>query len=106
MTEASGSDAEAYKTSRQATNKITYKITMIAQERCKQVIEDYNLCAKGRSISMLWACREKYNQSQDCVHQFLNDRTLDIVKRRWIDAGRPHKPDWDQLLEGLGPDMK
>lgn len=36
----------------------------------------------------------------------LNDRNLEIVKRKWVDAGRPQKPDWDQLLAGLGPDMK
>lgn len=66
---ASATEEEQYKASRQATNKMTYKITLIAQEHCKQLIDDYNACCKGRSISMLWACRDKYQKSQDCVHQ-------------------------------------
>eukprot|EP00955_Chlamydomonas_euryale_P042059 352199-Chlamydomonas_euryale.AAC.10 len=60
---------KAEKVSRQAMNKIVYKITMIAQEECAQAIEDFNLCAKGRAFSMLWACRGKYHSSQDCVHR-------------------------------------
>lgn len=66
---ASAASEEEYKASRQATNKMTYKITLIAQEHCKQLIDDYNACCKGRSVSMLWACRTKYQKSQDCVHQ-------------------------------------
>ena len=56
-------------TSTQASNKITYKITLIAEERCTALIGDFNACAKGRNFSMLWACKAKYNASQDCVHQ-------------------------------------
>ena len=26
---------------------------------------------------------------------------VDMVKRRWVDAGRPTSPDWSQLLAGL-----
>ena len=55
--------------STQASNKITYKITLKAQEYCATAIEDFNVCAKGRSLSMIWACRAKYRASQDCVHQ-------------------------------------
>jgi hypothetical protein len=26
---------------------------------------------------------------------------VDLVKRRWVDAGRPTMPDWKQLLAGI-----
>jgi hypothetical protein len=26
---------------------------------------------------------------------------VDVVKRRWVDAGRPTSPDWIELLEGI-----
>jgi hypothetical protein len=26
---------------------------------------------------------------------------VDLVKRRWVDAGRPTTPDWSQLLAGI-----
>ncbi len=68
-TDAPSTSQESYKISRQASNKITYKITLLAEQHCREAIEDYNLCAKGRGMSMLWACRGKYAQSQDCVHQ-------------------------------------
>lgn len=66
---SSGStDASSSKVSRQGSNKITYKISLMAQEYCADLIKDFNLCAKGRSVSMMWACRDKYHKSQDCVH--------------------------------------
>ena len=100
---ASSTSSDSLKVSRHASNKITYKITMIAEQECKQSIEDFNQCAKGRSFSMVWACKAKYKASQDCVHQYLNDTNVNLVIKRWIDEGRPKTPDWDKLLKGIGP---
>jgi hypothetical protein len=33
----------------------------------------------------------------------VNDANVETLKRRWVDAGRPTKPDWDALLEGVVP---
>lgn len=49
--------------------EITYKLTLIATEKCKSLIDDFNQCAKGRSFTMVWACKAKYNESQDCIHK-------------------------------------
>jgi hypothetical protein len=67
--EASSSGSGKTEVSRQATNKITYKITLIAEAACTDLIADFNNCAKGRSMSMVWACRKQYSASQDCIHQ-------------------------------------
>lgn len=26
---------------------------------------------------------------------------IDVVSKRWVDLGRPRKPDWSVLLEGM-----
>eukprot|EP00955_Chlamydomonas_euryale_P042058 352199-Chlamydomonas_euryale.AAC.9 len=31
----------------------------------------------------------------------VNDDNIDMVKRRWFDAGRPMAPNWDDLLKGI-----
>lgn len=33
----------------------------------------------------------------------VNQPNVDTLKRRWVEAGRPTKPDWDALLEGVVP---
>lgn len=103
VTHDEASTSESLKVSRHASNKITYKITAIAEQECKQSIEEFNQCAKGRNFSMVWACKSKYQASQDCVHQYLNDANVSLVIKRWIDEGRPTRPDWDKLLSGIGP---
>mmetsp|Transcript_12273 Transcript_12273/g.29973 ORF Transcript_12273/g.29973 Transcript_12273/m.29973 type:complete len:111 (+) Transcript_12273:75-407(+) len=87
--------------SRQAENKIAGKLGLLAEKHCKSLIEAYNMCAKGRSFSMMWACRKRYADSQDCVHLYVNDSNLTEVKTRWIAADRPRKPDWNVLLAGM-----
>jgi hypothetical protein len=33
----------------------------------------------------------------------VNDKNVETLKRRWVDAGKPTKPDWDGLLDGVIP---
>lgn len=101
--ESASTSSDSLKVSRHASNKITYKITLIAEEACRQSIGEFNECAKGRNFSMVWACKAKYQASQDCIHQYLNDNNVNLVIKRWKEAGRPTKPDWDKLLEKIGP---
>ncbi len=76
----------------------------MAEKRCAPLIDAYNACAKGRTVSMLWACRAAYEASQDCVREYVNQPNIDEMKRRWVAGGRPRWPDWRELLRGLVPD--
>lgn len=76
----------------------------MAETRCASLIDAYNACAKGRTVSMLWACRAAYAQSQDCVRAYVNQANIDEMKRRWVAGGRQRFPDWAELLRGLVPD--
>jgi hypothetical protein len=31
----------------------------------------------------------------------VNEQNIETLKTRWLDQGRPRKPDWNKLLEGL-----
>ncbi len=36
--------------------------------RCQWLIDDFTACAKGRTVTLPFACRDKYAKSQDCIH--------------------------------------
>jgi len=48
--------------------EIAFRLMALAEVHCKDQIDAYNRCAKGRSISMLWACKQDYDVSQTCLH--------------------------------------
>jgi len=61
-------EPEEERVSRQAENKIAFRLMALAEGYCKEQIDAYNKCAKGRSVSMLWACKQDYDVSQTCLH--------------------------------------
>jgi len=84
--------------------ELAYRLGVVAETRCASLIDTYNACAKGRTVSMLWACRAAYAESQDCVRAYVNRANIDEMKRRWLAGGRQTSPDWAELLRGLVPD--
>ena len=58
-------------------------------------------CAKDRTVSTVWACRSELNALNECLGKHTNERVLGELERRWVEAGRPEKPEWGALLEGL-----
>ncbi|KAF5841325.1 hypothetical protein DUNSADRAFT_13401 [Dunaliella salina] len=100
MSSSKGQDDPLH-VSRQAENKIAFRLMALAEKHCQDLIEAYNRCASGRSVSMIWACKPDYNASQDCLHNYLNEENLNTVKRRWKEMGQPRMPDWSVLLAGM-----
>ena len=49
--------------------ELTFRLGMVANERCRRLIDAYDACADGRTISTVWACRAAYNASQACIKQ-------------------------------------
>ena len=49
--------------------EIIYKLSFAGQQRCKDLVDDFNNCCKGRSVTMVFMCKGKYNASQDCIHK-------------------------------------
>ncbi|WIA44244.1 hypothetical protein OEZ86_010553 [Tetradesmus obliquus] len=87
--------------SRAAEDKLTYKLGLAAEVKCADLIQAYNACAEGRTISAAWACRGAYAASQACIAEYVNKVNIEAMKVRWVDAGRPQFPDWKQLMAGI-----
>ncbi|KAF6250927.1 hypothetical protein COO60DRAFT_1705256 [Scenedesmus sp. NREL 46B-D3] len=87
--------------SRAAEDKLTYKLGLAAEVKCASLIQAYNGCAEGRTISAAWACRDAYRASQVCIAEYVNKPNIEEMKRRWVEAGRPQFPEWRLLMAGL-----
>lgn len=48
------------------TAELTYKLGIAAEVKCSDLIDAYNRCAEGRTISM-FACKSAYKASQACI---------------------------------------
>ncbi|KIM67199.1 hypothetical protein SCLCIDRAFT_108559 [Scleroderma citrinum Foug A] len=40
-----------------------------ALKECDSVVRDFAECATGRTVSVVWACRDKYTILQECMLQ-------------------------------------
>ncbi|KLO20234.1 hypothetical protein SCHPADRAFT_817096 [Schizopora paradoxa] len=40
-----------------------------ALKECDKLVKDFAECTSGRSVSLIWACRKKYREVQDCMFQ-------------------------------------
>lgn len=50
---------------------------------------------------MAWACRGQLRDFSACLGQHTGDEYLNKLKLRWVQAGKPEQPDWDDLLLDL-----
>ncbi|KAL4069567.1 hypothetical protein J3A83DRAFT_4093771 [Scleroderma citrinum] len=40
-----------------------------ALKECDSVVREFAECATGRTVSVVWACRDKYKSLQECMLQ-------------------------------------
>ncbi|CAM8906062.1 unnamed protein product [Rhodiola kirilowii] len=52
-----------------------------ALKECEMYTSKYAQCAMGRTLSVVWKCREQAAELNDCLHQFTNDSVLEEMKR-------------------------
>ncbi|KMS93493.1 hypothetical protein BVRB_030920, partial [Beta vulgaris subsp. vulgaris] len=52
-----------------------------ARLKCDATIKVFAECAKGRSVSVLWACRELNKKMNACLHQFTNSEYFEQYKQ-------------------------
>ncbi|XP_031491611.1 uncharacterized protein LOC116258563 [Nymphaea colorata] len=55
-----------------------------ALKECNGYVAKYAECAKGRTISVAWRCRQQANELNECLHQYTNDSVLEEMKRNYI----------------------
>jgi hypothetical protein len=57
------------KTEKTTTKELAHRLAMVANERCRAELDAYNACSAGRSMSVVWACREAYRVSNACIRR-------------------------------------
>ncbi|CAM8906061.1 unnamed protein product [Rhodiola kirilowii] len=71
------------------------KMKQKALKECEMYTSKYAQCAMGRTLSVVWKCREQAAELNDCLHQFTNDNVLEEMKRAYTlqqDAKVPAGP--------------
>lgn len=55
-----------------------------ALKECDQYAAKYAECALGRTISVVWQCREQAKVLNKCLHQYTNDSVLEQMKQEYM----------------------
>ncbi|CAN6478775.1 unnamed protein product [Victoria cruziana] len=64
-----------------------------ALKECNDYVAKYAECAKGRTISVAWRCRQQANELNECLHQYTNDSVLEDMRRNYILEQEPKATD-------------
>ncbi|OIW17578.1 hypothetical protein TanjilG_08856 [Lupinus angustifolius] len=55
-----------------------------ALKECDYYTCKYAECASGRTLSVVWQCRQQAKQLNVCLHQFTNDAVLEEMKKDYM----------------------
>jgi len=80
---------------------LLFRLKQHAMASCKAAADAYAHCCTGRTLSTVWACRAELAALSACLSTHTNDRSMAVLKARWLAAGSPDHPDWGALCEGL-----
>lgn len=72
-------------------NKIaeeTLRKKFLAEQRkaCNEAIRAYTLCAKEEGFSVIWNCRGKLEDANNCLHPLTTDEQFHKYKKEKIEA--------------------
>ncbi|KAH7112457.1 cytochrome c oxidase biogenesis protein Cmc1 like-domain-containing protein [Dendryphion nanum] len=88
------------------------------REKCAEEIKAFAACAAGRTVTMVWACRDQKIAMNSCMIQFQGQDEMDKARREWFklagerrrlkeeaaakleDARRKHKEWWNLDEQG------
>ncbi|EXB97170.1 hypothetical protein L484_008660 [Morus notabilis] len=59
------------------------KMKQKALKECDHYALKYAECATGRTISVVWQCRQQAKELNNCLHQHTNDAVLEKMKREY-----------------------
>ncbi|KAL6143735.1 hypothetical protein ACLB2K_054430 [Fragaria x ananassa] len=60
------------------------KMKQKAMKECKDYASKYAECSTGRTISVVWQCRQEAKELNNCLHQFTNDDILEQMKKDYM----------------------
>lgn len=59
-----------------------------ALEKCESYVQSFSKCCKGRTISLVFACRDENQALDDCLRRNMTDGDFADAKRVFIEAKR------------------
>ncbi|KAK9742491.1 hypothetical protein RND81_03G176700 [Saponaria officinalis] len=60
------------------------KMKQKALKECDYFTAKYAECASGRTLSVVWKCRQQAKELNSCLHQFTNDSVLEDMKKEYM----------------------
>ncbi|KAG0598240.1 hypothetical protein M758_12G056700 [Ceratodon purpureus] len=57
------------------------KMKAQALKECDPIVAKFAECAKGRTFSVIWACRAQSKETNACLHQYTNDEAFAKYKK-------------------------
>ncbi|KAL2632757.1 hypothetical protein R1flu_004236 [Riccia fluitans] len=60
------------------------KMKAKALKECDSVLAKFTDCARGRTFSVVWACRAQHREMNDCLRQFTNDEVFEEYKKQYM----------------------
>ncbi|CAO1614141.1 unnamed protein product [Jaminaea pallidilutea] len=60
------------------------QIRLDALKKCDDVVKDFADCAKGRTVSVVWACRKQNRDVQDCLSKHMSEESVSQARKEWL----------------------
>ncbi|KNA19794.1 hypothetical protein SOVF_058200 [Spinacia oleracea] len=60
------------------------KMKAKALKECDHYTAKYAECAFGRTLSVVWKCRQQAKVLNSCLHQYTNDSVLEEMKKQYM----------------------
>ncbi|GAQ89417.1 hypothetical protein KFL_005190090 [Klebsormidium nitens] len=64
------------------------KMKARALKECKTTLTAFAECARGRTISVVWACKAQSREMNECLHQYTNDEVFEQQKQDYMNQRR------------------
>ncbi|KAI0651703.1 cytochrome c oxidase biogenesis protein Cmc1 like-domain-containing protein [Trametes meyenii] len=70
--------------SRREEETLLKKTKEHALKECDPLVREFAQCAEGRTFSVAWECRTKYQAVQDCMLQYTGPEAMSTVRAEYL----------------------
>jgi len=70
--------------SRREEDALTKATKARALKECDPIVKEFADCATGRTVSVVWACKSKYKDVQDCMIQYTGPEPMHAVRKEYL----------------------
>ncbi|KAK7364813.1 hypothetical protein VNO80_13556 [Phaseolus coccineus] len=77
-------DARENHVKKKVEEALRSKMKQKALKECDRYTAKYAECAAGKTLSVVWSCRQQAKELNDCLHQFTNDSVLEEMKKEYM----------------------